>query len=648
MNRIRKGSLLLLLCIIVTTAHAQVIFTYGKKKVTKEEFLKAFNKNNTEEKPTDKAYRDYLELYIRFKLRVQAALDMRLDTLPSQQAELNAFRSQVVESYLRDEESLNALIDEAIERSSKDVRIAHIFVAVSDSAKEADVQKAREKINEAWNQLKKGEPFEQVALEYSEDPAVKDNKGDIGFVTVFVLPYDLENIAYATPVGKFSDPYRSKKGFHIFKKIAERNAVGKIRVAQILLAFSPDAADADKQKTKHTADSLCQALQQGADFKQLVQQFSGDNLSWQTGGEMASFGVGRYEPAFEQAAFALEKDGDISKPVLTSFGYHIIKRLERIPVKTDRQDAALREEMKQLVQSDKRMDVSKKALAKKIFQLTKFKKHSVNQDRFLAWSDSIALKKAPPQWKGFTPEMPLFTFAGETVRLKDWQHFLETAREFGAIQGLHQVPALYEEFMNTKALDHYKEHLEKYNKDFAHQLTEFREGNLLFEIMQRNIWDAAVSDTAGLRTYYEEHKNNYWWEPSADVILLTAMDTKMVEEAKQQLKSNYKNWRNYIEQSGGRLQGDSGRFELSQIPVRERTNFTEGLITSEVKNDIDNSFTFAYIIKVYPEREPRGFEDARGFVINDYQTALEDKWIEELKKKYPVKVNEAVVNSLPK
>jgi Parvulin-like peptidyl-prolyl isomerase len=648
MNRIRKGSLLLLLCIFVTTVHAQVIFTYGNKPVTKEEFLKAFNKNNTEEKPTDKAYRDYLELYIRFKLRVQAALDMRLDTLPSQKAELNAFRSQVVESYLRDDESVNALVDEAIERSAKDVHIAHIFVAVSDSAKETEVQKARDKITAAWNQLKKGEPFEKVAQEYSEDPAVKENMGDIGYVTVFVLPYDLENIAYATPVGKFSEPYRSRKGFHIFKKIGERDAAGKIRVAQILLAFSPDASDADKQKTKHTADSLYRALQEGADFKALAQQFSGDNISFSTGGEMPAFGVGQYDPAFEKAAFALEKDGDISQPVLTAFGYHIIKRLQRIPVKTDKQDAVLREEMKQMVQSDKRMEVSKKALAKKIFQLTKFKKHSVNQDRFRAWSDSIALKKEPPQWKGFTPEMPLFTFAGETVRLKDWQHFLETAREFGAIQGLHQVPALYEEFMNTKALDHYKENLEKYNKEFAHQLNEFREGNLLFEIMQRNIWDAAVADTAGLRKYYEEHKNDYWWEPSADVILVTAMDAKMVEEAKQQLKSDHKKWRQYMEQSGGRLQCDSGRFELSQIPVRERTNFTEGLITSEVKNDIDNSFTFAYIINVYREREPRGFEDARGFVINDYQTALENKWIAELKEKYPVKINEAVVNSLPK
>jgi peptidyl-prolyl cis-trans isomerase SurA len=207
---------------------------------------------------------------------------------------------------------------------------------------------------------------------------------------------------------------------------------------------------------------------------------------------------------------------------------------------------------------------------------------------------------------------------------------------------------LYEEFIEVSAFDYYRQHLEEYNKEFAYQLNEFKEGNLLFEIMQRKIWDPASTDSAGLKKYYTAHKDKYWWESSADAIIFTATNEKASEEYRNKLKENYKDWRKYIDLSGGHLQGDSGRFELGQIPVVDRTNFTEGLITANVRNETDNTVAFAYIVKLYPNREVRGFTDARGFVINDYQLYLEEQWIAELKKKYPVKINEAVLKDLSK
>src|SRR5215831_6453527 len=194
------------------TGYSQPLFTYGNKPVSKEEFLKAYNKNNTGNKPTLQSYRDYLELYTRFKVKVQAALDMKLDTLTNQKAELSGFRNQVVESYMKDEESMNALIDEAFERSQKDIHVAHIFVACKNTATDEEVKKAQDKINQVYSQLQKGEDFGKLAQEYSEDPAAKTNKGDLGFITVFVLPYDLETLAYSTPANKYSAPFRSKIG----------------------------------------------------------------------------------------------------------------------------------------------------------------------------------------------------------------------------------------------------------------------------------------------------------------------------------------------------------------------------------------------------------------------------------------------------
>lgn len=647
MTFLRKMIVTVLCTTSVAAAHAQTLFTYGTRTVSKEEFLKAYNKNNTETAPSEQSYRDYLDLYIRFKIKVQAALEARLDTLPSQQAELAAFRNQVVESFMNDEASINVLVEEAIERSKKDIHVAHIFIAAPPSATSEQVQQAQKKANEAWARLQSGDDFTKTALAYSEDPAVKTNKGDLGFITVFSLPYAMETLVYNTPVGKFTSPLRSRNGYHLFKVIEARKAIGKLRAAQILLAFTPDATDAEKQATAKKADSLYNALQQGADFKELAAAFSNDNLTFQTGGEMMAFGIGRYTPAFENAAFGIAQDNEIAPPVLTEFGYHIIKRLQRIPVPEDKSNKQWQEETKQQILQSDRLEVARKVLYKKILQVAGFKKLPVNAQSLSAFADNIIQNKKAPLPAGITANTPLFTLGKQTFRVKEWQPYLETVRDIEDLRAGKTNAQLLEQFIEQTAFDYYREHLEAYNKDFAYQLNEFKEGNLLFEIMQRNIWDKAAADTIGLEKYYNAHKNNYWWEASADAIILTAATEATAEDARKKLEADYHSWKKLMETSDGAIQADSGRFELAQIPVAERTNFQPGLITAPVKNETDNSRTFAYIVKVYRDREPRSFADARGFVINDYQTALEDQWIAELKKKYPVKVNEAVVKTLP-
>ncbi len=648
MTVISKAAVASLLIFMTAAGNAQVLFTYGGKSVTKNEFLKAYNKNNAESKPGEKAYRDYLELYIRFKLKVQAALDKRLDTLANQQAELQSFRNQIMDSYVRDESSLNQLVHEAIARSKKDIHIAHIFVAAKSDASVEDVKKAQEKINAAWSQLQKGQDFGKVATEYSEDPTVSVNKGEIGYITALVLPYELENAVYATPVGKYSAPVRSKAGFHIFRNVGEREALGRMKAAQILLSFPPGASEEQQKEIKKRADSIYNVLTKGSDFKVLVTQFSNDNLSWQAGGEMMEFGVGQYDLAFENAAFALKNDGDISAPVLTSYGYHIIKRLQHKPFVADTASTQLKEDFRLRITQSDRMEVSQKMLYKKILQLTGFKKHAVNEKHLFVIIDSVLQGKSFPVFTDVTAKTPLLSFAKKTVTVKDFKTYLETLHGSESMRQNKDHQQLLQDFIEVSAFDYYRQHLEEYNKEFAYQLNEFREGNLLFEIMQRNIWDPASVDTGGLKKYYNSHKDKYQWESSADAIILTASQAQAADGFRAKMKENYKDWKKYMDQSGGLLQGDSGRFELSQIPVVDRTNFTEGLITANVKNESDNSVVFAYIVKLYPNREVRDFADARGFVINDYQVFLEEKWIADLKKKYPVKINEAVVKSLPR
>ncbi|GAC1426184.1 MAG: peptidylprolyl isomerase [Chitinophagaceae bacterium] len=636
-----KQTLAALFVLIVCTVQSQTLFTYGKKSVNKEEFLLAYNKNNTSASKTEKAYRDYLDLYTRFKLKVQAAYDAKLDTLSGQAAELQNFREQIVDGFMNDESSVQLLVDEAFERSQKDLRVSNIYIPFRGG----DTLAAFGKAMEAYNKIQSGTDFAAVAEMYSADPAVHTTKGDIGFITAFTLPYEFETIVYTTPVGKTAKPYRSKTAYLIFKTTAERPAIGRIKAAQILIAFLPNPDDAEKEKKKNLADSVYNALLKGASFKDMVARYSNDNIGYQSGGLLPAFGTGRYSEDFEKAAFSLAKDGEISKPVLTSFGYHIIMRVERNPVNSDKRNKEAMGQLKQAVQADNRILVAKQMLARKVMKNMAFKMSAFDEKQFLAYADSMYTGKKPKQLPSMNDRTLLFSFPQQKLTAADFAKYIHGILNAPDMLRGKSTPQLLQQYAESVAMEYYRNHLEQYNKEFASQLKEFKDGNLLFEIMQRQVWDRAASDTVGLKHYYNNNKNKYWWEASADVILFTCSDSSNAVKAKKSFMQAPADWKTLVQNSDGTIQADSGRFELSQLPVSVSKDIKPGNISEPVKNAADNSTSFAYVIKMHNNRMPRNFEDARGFVINDYQAFLENKWIEMLKKKYPVKVNEAVLQS---
>ncbi|HEY1023492.1 MAG TPA: peptidylprolyl isomerase, partial [Flavisolibacter sp.] len=306
------------------SAPAQTLFTYGNEAVSAPEFLAAFRKNN-QGPVTDKALKEYLDLYIASRLKIKEAKALRYDTLPQLAADLASLRQQIIPAYITDKESINRMTEEAFVRMQKDLRVAHIFIKLGeDSTASAKKKEAME------NALRKGD-FAAVAKTYSDDPNAKVNGGDLGWITAFSLPYELENLVYNTGVGKVSPVYQSRAGYHVFKVLESRKAMGRVKAAQILLAVPPNSNEATKAGLKRKADSLYKRLQAGDDFGKLATAFSNDMVSAASGGVMAEFGVGDYDPAFERAVLAL-KDGAFSKPFETAHGYHIVKRIKLDPV----------------------------------------------------------------------------------------------------------------------------------------------------------------------------------------------------------------------------------------------------------------------------------------------------------------------------
>jgi peptidyl-prolyl cis-trans isomerase SurA len=646
---------------------AQSLFTIDGTGVSKDEFLKAYNKNNNGVKPTDRTYREYLDLYIRYKLKVRAAYAAQLDTLPAQRTELQNFRSQVADTYLKDESSMDKLVKEVYDRGQNDIRLAHIFIALPKNASPADTLKAYEKAMAAYNTLKKSKKFAETALSFSEDPAVKSNRGEVGYITVFTLPYELESLAYSLAPGQFSKPYRSKGGYHIFKNEGERKSLGRIKIAQILLSFPPSPTAASKDLIRQKADSIAGLLQNGADFATLARKYSSDNLSYQNGGEMPEFGVGRYDSAFEAMAFGLDKDGAVSAPFASDYGYHIIKRIARKPFPRQL-DGPAAASLKALVLNDPRIDISRQALLARIYNETGFQRADIQDADLWSFTDSALRNAGYSSYHNLSYNTTVFSFTQRAYTIKEWLDYAKASRAQRAGSGVSDKD-LFGRYIERTAMDYYRSHLEQYNKAFAFQLTEFKEGNLLFEIMQRKIWDKASTDSAGLAGYYEAHKSKYWWDASVDAILFTCNNENTAEALKGRMAGGAsEGWRKLTDSAGAAIQADSGRYELAQIPGMGTGTGTGAVavagagagvgaakpepaaraFTAAVANKADNTVSFAYILTVYHERSPRNFRDARGFVINDYQSYLEDQWIAGLKKLYPVKIDDAVLAGLPK
>jgi peptidyl-prolyl cis-trans isomerase SurA len=630
---------------------AQTLLTYGNKQVSKKEFLNAFHKNNTETPDYKSAVTDYLELYTRFKLKVQAAYDAKMDTLPNQKSDILGFRKQIEEPYMTDTVELKRLVEEAYQRSQKEIGLSHIFIpyrsdfgtnpfSLNPISKD-DSLSSLKKMQEVSSRLKAGTRFEDVARDYSADKATSVSGGKLGYVTVFTLPYEMENVVYRLTDQQVSDPVISPRGYHFFKKTGDQPARGRIKVAQILIAFEPQVTASQKAASLKLADSLYTAIINGGNFEELARKFSNDKLTLATGGVMPEFGIGQYEPAFEDKAFALQAKGDVSRPFETSFGYHIVKKIDGIPVEKDPKLAY--PFLKSAVEEDARSKIASKSFEKQVLQKVPIKKTVYDASALWRMTDSFVYKNKKISVGALNSTSTLFSFPKKKVTVKDWLEYAQG----NALEGKEgNYPAQMKQFITASSVLYYREHLEEYNADFRAQLQEFADGNLLFEVMEKRVWNKAATDTAGLRNYYEKHKSQYQWGPSVSAIIFNTSDKRSAEEAQRSLQQNPAGWRVLMESSGGRIAGDSGRFDIAQITDKDSDKLKAGYLSPIVENETDKSASFYYIVNVYTKTSPRNFDESRGIVMNDYQLELEEKWIAELKKKYPVKVNQPVWNEV--
>lgn len=637
-------------CFAMAGASSQTLFTYGKYSVDSREFLKAYNKNNSAIVVNKaKAISDYLELYINSRLRIREAYDRKYDTLSQIKREVENLRIQISESYMNDPEMSTRLQKEAFDRSQKDIRVGHIFISSRNASGAFDTTAARLKKEAVLQRLQKGDDFLSVAQELSDDPAAKTTKGDLGFITVFTLPYEFETAIYTTPAGKYSPVVLSKIGYHIFKPLEERKAVGKIKAQQILLAIPPNADDAARKAIAARADSLYKRILAGDNFNRLAASFSNDYVTGASGGIMPDIGVGQYDPAFEKALWALPKDGALGKPFLTAHGWHIVKRISLKPVVTDPDNKSYQQELQTKIMADPRWKTSKDFIYQQVINKAGLTKHPYNEKAMREMTDSVLdLKPMTELGKTIIATTPIFTIGDSTYNATNWVNYANMYRYKQDGTGAKPFEQAMEEFLLFSLYSYYRNHLEDFNEEFRSQMTEFRDGNIFFEIMQQEIWNRAQTDTVALRTLYEKNKKSYYWSQCADAVLFFCSDETTAKKVYEEVKANPANWRKITERYTEKVVTDSSRYEWSQIPNLFKMTPKPGMVTSPLVNTNDNTASFAYIEKVYTQPMQRTFSEAKGLVINDYQVILEAEWNESLRKKYPVVIDQKVLADISK
>lgn len=621
------------------------VFTFGKDTVYKAEFERLLSKNKKDkERPTEAEVREYLELYQNFKMKVNEAKLIQLDTLNSFKSELAGYRKQLANPYLTDKKVTDDLIKEAYERMKMEVNASHILINCAENASPKDTLAAYNKINALRNRILKGEVFDSVAAKSSEDPSAVRNNGNLGWFTSFQMIYPFETQAYSTPKGQVSMPFRTRFGYHILKVNDKREARGEVKVQHIMLQTGPSAGSDVLTEAKLKADSVYVKLMAGEKFETLVEQYSQDQGSKANGGNMNYFSsMSNYPEQFKETAFALNK-GDVSKPFQTDYGFHIIKIIDKRGVAAFKD---VEESIKTKVGRDSRAESSKLVVAQRIKRQNNYKEFAANLNEFNVSVDSTFLLSTwNPTEKQLMNNKPVMSLNDRKFTVADFAMFAKTRQEARPGESVVMVlNGLFKKFSDEKALEYEESMLEQKYPDFKNLMQEYHDGILLFDLTDKKVWTKAVNDTTGLEAFYNNNKQKYMWKDRVKYDTYTCLDAKVKKEAMKMAmagKIGDEIKAKVNKKMVGSLVITETRSEKTENPTAEKLWDKKGV--QDIPNE-NGSFKF-YVVHGIVAPEPKALKDTRGVATSDYQNYLEKEWLKELKAKYLVTVNEQVVNSL--
>lgn len=704
----------LLLCGLTATAQTAtdpVLMTVDGQPVTKGEFEAIYKKNNKDVSVSREALDEYLELFMNYKLKVREAESLGMDTIAKFRSELDGYRKQLARPYLIDRELNDALMQEAYARMGQEVRASHILLQVPADAPPEDTLAVWKRIMALRDRIVKGEDFAAVArgLGGSEDPSAAKNGGDLGYFSALQMVYPFESAAYDTPVGEVSRPVRTRFGYHIIKVVDKRPARGQIRTAHIMLRSTGQDSGEKQAAVAARIEEIHGKLVSGeVGFADAALKFSEDESSNTKGGELPMFGTGKMIEEYEDAAFALKADGDISRPVKSRYGWHIIKRLDYQPVPTF--DAA-KGELKSKIGRDSRAEITRKAFLDKLkkdygVKITKenlkpiyamvdstiFKKGTSTADTLVrkqviegpftkgglrynrelsgmikggkllsvrskqyqeetqTLDDTVVVRDVTEGWtydraKAAKLTKPVLVLKDRTFTQGDLLNYLEERqRRDRTVPIKEHVDARFTEFVDEKVLAYEDEHLEEKYPEFRMLMKEYRDGILLFELTDQKVWGRAVKDTAGLEAFHKAHERDFMWDTRYEADIYTCADAALAK----QVRGLYKKGLRGADMMAKVNANSALALEIDGgIYTIEQKPFLKGIDKPGLSSDlpIDGRIVIVDMKRIVPPA-PKSLDEARGAVTAAYQDDLEKAWIAELRAKYPIVIDKDVLYSI--
>lgn len=635
---------------------SKTLITLGDNNISAGEFMGVYEKNNVQSDVIDKKSVDeYLDMYVNFKLKVIEAENLKMDTMPKFVKEYNSYREQLAKPYFSSEEANEQLIEEAYERMHWDINAAHILVKCDVNAVPADTLKAYNRAMEIRKRIINGENFGDVAEDTSDDISVSDttvngrfykgNRGELGYFTVFDMVYPFETGAYNTKEGQISLPVRSDFGYHIIKVNSKTPACGTIRAAHIFLAVN----DSDPEKTDSVVKAKAynvynEIKKDGSNWEVIVRKYSDDKGSAANEGLLSPFKVNQIVPEFITVVKGLQPK-EISEPVKTNYGYHIIRLIATSGVK-DIEDE--HENIKKRVEKDMRAKVSEDVVLNRFKKENKFKEYVKVKDAFIATIDSTLKEGNYVMAEGVDTSKVLFKFGKQKYTVADFVEFIQENQVKQPFMSAGSYAyKLYDEYLKRSAFAYEDAHLEEKYPDFKLLVQEYHDGILLFDLMDKEVWKKAEQDTVGLEKYYNAHKDEYMWGERLKTVYATVNHPENVARVEELVKTDLSMDSIRAILKAEEIRGVSVKIRYWQhgdnVDIDE-TEWKAGELRV-IPSTVDKTTKIVRVLEVR-DPEPKTLNEAKGLVISAYQQQLEEDWLNELKAKYPVTVNEKTLEKV--
>ena len=612
-----------------------------------EEFTHQFSRtvSNSDEVKFDslEALQDFLTRYVDFKVKVLEAREANYQLLPEIVAEIDQYKTQLARPFLLERKVFEPLVRQMYERRAEAVDASHILVTVAENASPADTLAAYSQISSLRDSVLAGVDFSSLAARYSMDPSAKGAPGspgaggNLGYFGGGRMVDSFENQAFVTPIGGVSEIFRSQFGYHILK-VNDRMAMPDDRIlAHIMIRprgqTAADVADADQRLSKVTS-----RLAAGEDFSVVADELSDDRQSAPNGGQLGLISFDAGLPfSFRDAGFGLTKEGEYVGPVQTPFGSHFIRLIEIQPLKSFEEEY---ENLKAQVNRLPRAAAAEKAFAEEL------------RDQMGYWIDSTRISL----WSSSMSQDSLFRLlASKSFSPQDSAHVLlslgdraYTSYQFAEYVASNKLPqaeksqarlyAIAESFLNSEAIDHEIDLLETREPEFAQTMQDFRDGLILFRLMEDSVWTAAASDSTGLKAFFDSNKADFSFPDRIRVISFSAVADSLVNEVVQKYGSESGeqaiSWAKevankairidttYVEEPSGSIYDQV--FELKEGQITPSTAYNRGFI----------ALAHAGVDAAHPMT----YEEARAVVLNAFQAEIESRLLKKLHEKYQVQL----------